>query len=87
MSDSSNNTYRGNMMCIKFSYDFKIILPIEDGKALLELLSKAELFKEEYQKEPHIEPMDKDIDIRFLARTTYERLKLNFLRSDNNEPD
>lgn len=81
--ESPNSTYRGNMICIKFSYDFQIILPIEDGKALLELLSKAEIFKEEYKKEPSIEPMDKSIDVKFLARTTYERLKLSFLRIDD----
>jgi len=83
MSESINNTYRGNMMCIQFSYDFKIVLPVEDGKALLELLSKAEIFREEYNKEPLIEPMDKSIDIRFIARSKYELLKLAFLRTEN----
>ncbi|AGF88357.1 hypothetical protein SP076_00130 [Salmonella phage FSL SP-076] len=83
MSESPNATYRGNMMCIKFSYDFQIVLPIEDGKALLELLSKAEIFRDEYKKDPYIEPMDKSIDVRFLARTKYEFLKLAFLRTEN----
>jgi hypothetical protein len=80
---SPNSSYRGNMMCIQLSYDFQIILPIEDGKALLDLLSKAEVFKEEYKKEPSIEQMDKTIPIRFIARTIYERLKLSFMRTDD----
>ena len=83
MSESPNATYRGNMMCINFSYDFKIVLPIEDGKALLELLSKAEIYREEYSKDPFIEPMDKSLDIKFIARSKYELLKLAFLRTEN----
>ena len=83
MSESPNATYRGNMMCIKFSYDFQIVLPIEDGKALLELLSKAEIYREEYNKDPFIEPMDKSLDIKFIARSKYELLKLAFLRTEN----
>ena len=83
MSESQNSVYRGNMMCIRFNYDFQIVLPVEDGKALLELLSKAEIFREEYNKEPFIEPMDKSIDVRFIARSKYELLKLAFLRTEN----
>ncbi len=80
-----NGTYRGNMVCIKFSYDFEIILPLEDANALLQILGKAEIFKSNYPNDPYVEPMNKEISVRFLARTVYERLKLNFLRNDGNE--
>lgn len=85
--ESPNKSYRGNMMCIQFSYDFQIILPIEDGKALLELLSKAELFISKYQESDRVEPMDKDLHIRFVARTKYELLKLAFMRQEDGKSD
>ncbi len=80
-----NGTYRGNMVCVRFSYDFSIILPLEDANALLAILGKAEFFKENYPNDPVIEPMNKEIQVRLIARTVYERLKLNFLRNDGNE--
>lgn len=85
--ESPNKSYRGNMMCVQFSYDFKIILPIEDGKALLELLSRAELYVSEYRGPERIEPMDKDIQVKFIARTKYELLKLAFMRHEDDKSD
>ena len=78
-----NKHYRGNMMVIKFSYDSSIILPIEDGQALLSLLSNAESYKRDYDKDPIITSMDMDFEISFIARTTYERCKLGFLEIPN----
>ena len=71
--------YRGNMMVIKLSYDFEIIVPMDIGGQILALLGKAELYSASYKQEAMIRPMDKDLTISLLATTEYERLKLSFI--------
>lgn len=81
--ESPNRTYRGNMMVIQFGYDNAIVLPMEDGQALLTLMANAESYRKDYGKDPVIEPMSKDLTITFIARTIYERCKLGFLEITN----
>lgn len=78
-----NKHYRGNMMVIEFGYSNSVILPIEEGQPLLALLANAESYTKDYGKDPVIKPMDMDIKISFIARTTYERCKLGFLEIPN----
>ena len=71
--------YRGNMMILKFSYDFEVIVPMEVGAAILGMLSKAELFQDQYGKEKMIKPMDKNITVGLMSISEYEKLKLSFI--------
>lgn len=71
--------YRGNMMVIKFSYDFEVIVPIDIGGQIISLLSNAEMFSSRYKEEEMVKPMDKELAIRLLAATEYEKLKLSFI--------
>lgn len=79
VQDSPNRAYRGNMMVIEFGYSSNVIMPIEEGQALLSLMANAESYKKDYGKDPEISPLDMELRVTFLARTTYERCKLGFL--------
>lgn len=74
-----HKTYRGNMMCLKFGYDFSVILPVDKATEVLRMLSDAELYVDKYGENAQILPMNKDISIHLLAVTEYELLKIKQL--------
>ena len=66
-----------NYIVVEISYDKKLVLPYEDGIALLNALSKAEQLNKEYGKPTTITGIGNGIlSCNLLPQTDYQRIKI-----------
>ena len=57
-----------------FHYDMKFILPIEQGRMILEALASARGLKETYGKNPDVLPSVGDISVKYMAEEEIQAL-------------
>ena len=63
---------------IEFGYNTKYILPYDDAMKMLDLLSKAEMYNDEYSKTKSIKAINMKDGFRFyiMSASEYKRIKL-----------
>ena len=72
-----NTKPKDNKLLIELAWNKKLVLPYDDGMAIMKALKNAELMMDEYGKDPQIVPVAKD-DFRTstLAHDYYEDIKV-----------
>lgn len=66
-----------NMMIIKISWNSQLVVPYEDGMVLMAALKNAEVYGDDYGKNPSITPMPSDsFRSSILAAEFYEDIKV-----------
>lgn len=74
---ASNKEQRCNYLQITFSYGNSVLLPHDQGVALLECMNHAEQFKSPYNENPTIVPMERDyLEVRQMSQLEYEQIKI-----------
>lgn len=69
-----------NLMVIRLNYDTNLLVPHNQGVALLSALENAELLHESYGRNKEIKYIERDnIQCSLMSRTEYEQIKISML--------
>lgn len=72
-----NTKPKDNKLLIELAWNKKLVLPYEDGLAILKALKNAELMIDEYGKDPMVVPIAKeDFRSTTMAHQSYEDIKV-----------
>lgn len=68
---------RNNFLTVNFGYHLKLVLPFNDGMALIKALENAEQLKDPYASVPQMDPLDKSsVEFGYMAQEDYRRYKI-----------
>ena len=66
-----------SFILLEFPYRSKLILPIHDALAIVEMISKATQLESEYGEDPRVAPMnDFKLDLKFMSRVDINTIRV-----------
>lgn len=71
---------------VRLGYSNQLILPVDDGLALVRALGRAWKLVEEYKKPPKITDWDDDIRIKYMPRQEFNEIRMAQILEEE-EPD